>query len=180
MSAWPYPPPVDDGAAGHLVPGTALPDIALASTDEEEITLANMTGLLVVFVYPWSGRPGFVNPPHWDDIPGAHGSTPEAEGFRDLYPKFSAQKAQVFGLSCQDSGHQREFALRAKLPFALLSDADFAVADALQLPRFETGGVTYLKRLTLVARAGRITKVFYPVHPPDLHAAEVLAWLRTR
>ncbi len=34
------------------------------------------------------------------------------------------------------------------------------------------------KRLTIVAEEGRITKVFYPVFPPDRNAAEVLAWLR--
>jgi peroxiredoxin (alkyl hydroperoxide reductase subunit C) len=29
-----------------------------------------------------------------------------------------------------------------------------------------------------VLKAGRIAHVFYPVFPPDRHAAEVLAWLR--
>jgi peroxiredoxin len=29
-----------------------------------------------------------------------------------------------------------------------------------------------------VLRDGRIEHVFYPVFPPDTHAAEVLAWLR--
>ena len=40
--------------------------------------------------------------------------------------------------------------------------------------------MTLYKRLTLVAEAGRIVKVFYPVFPPDRDAAEVLAWLRGR
>jgi peroxiredoxin len=35
-----------------------------------------------------------------------------------------------------------------------------------------------LKRLTLVARNGRIEYVFYPVFPPDTHAEEVIAWLK--
>jgi peroxiredoxin (alkyl hydroperoxide reductase subunit C) len=30
----------------------------------------------------------------------------------------------------------------------------------------------------LVLNPGRISRVFYPVFPPDRHAAEVLAWLR--
>ena len=34
------------------------------------------------------------------------------------------------------------------------------------------------KRLTLVARDGRIEKVFYPVFPSDRNAGDVLAWLR--
>ena len=33
------------------------------------------------------------------------------------------------------------------------------------------------RRVTFVAREGRIAKVFYPVFPPDSHAAEVLSWL---
>ena len=40
--------------------------------------------------------------------------------------------------------------------------------------------MTLYKRLTLVAEAGQITKVFYPVFPPDRDAGEVLAWLRRR
>jgi peroxiredoxin len=31
----------------------------------------------------------------------------------------------------------------------------------------------------LVAEAGRIVKVFYPVFPPDRNAEEVLAWLKS-
>jgi peroxiredoxin len=30
--------------------------------------------------------------------------------------------------------------------------------------------------LTIIARHGRIEKVFYPVVPPDTHADEVIAW----
>jgi hypothetical protein len=32
----------------------------------------------------------------------------------------------------------------------------------------------------MVAEAGSIAKVFYPVFPPDRDAAEVLAWLASR
>jgi hypothetical protein len=37
--------------------------------------------------------------------------------------------------------------------------------------------VTYLKRLTLALRDGRIEQVFYPVPLPAAHAREVCAWL---
>jgi peroxiredoxin len=39
-------------------------------------------------------------------------------------------------------------------------------------------GTTLYRRLTFVARAGQIEKVFYPVFPPDRNAAEVEGWLR--
>ena len=82
--------PVDDGGAAHLVPGTRLPDIALPSTRGGEINLGTRPGAAIVYVYPWTGRPGLADPPGWDDIAGAHGSTPETAGFRDHYATFPA------------------------------------------------------------------------------------------
>ena len=38
--------------------------------------------------------------------------------------------------------------------------------------------MTLLKRMALVIDDGVITKVFYPVFPPDKNAEEVIAWLR--
>jgi len=175
--SWPWPPPVDDGAARHLVPGLAMPDLALPSTSGSKVSLAQVPGRAVVFCYPWTGRPGVPNPPNWDEIPGAHGSTPEAEGFRDLYLGFEEMPTAVFGLSMQKTDEQREFAAHLRLPFDLLSDAAGQFRDALRLPVFETGGQTYLKRLTLVLRDGRVEHVFYPVHPPNAHAREVLAFV---
>ena len=59
-----------------------------------------------------------------------------------------------------------------------MSDAGFAFADALGLPRFDTGGVSYLKRLTMIVRNGVIYRVIYPVHPPGSHARELLRSLK--
>ena len=177
MIAWPYPAPKDDGGARHLREGTALPNIALPSTSGTPVSLAHVQGLAVVFVYTWTGQPGLSNPPGWDDIPGAHGSTPEAEGFRNLYTAYTSSDIEIFGLSVQPSDWQRELVQRLKLPFQLLSDAGGELQQALRLPTFQTGGVTYLNRLTLVIESGHIRRVFYPVHPPDTHAREVLAWL---
>ena len=67
---------------------------------------------------------------------------------------------------------------RLHLPFPVLSDDRLELTHALALPTFETGGMTLLKRLTLVIEAGQVRHVFYPVFPPDSHAAEVLSWLR--
>ena len=174
MTAWPYPCPVDDGGAAHLVAHTPVPDLRLPSTLGGPVSLARVPGRLLVFVYPWTGRAGVTNPPGWDDIPGAHGSTPEAEGFRDHYAELKGLGLEVFG---QDPAWQAEFAERLRLPFALLSDRDLVFGGALRLPVFEAGGVRYLKRLTLVIAGGRIERVVYPVHPPDRHAAEMLRLL---
>jgi peroxiredoxin len=167
----------DDGAARHLKRGKRMPDIALPTTGGRSVSFASLPGRVVVYCYPWTGRPGLPNPPGWDDIPGAHGSTPETEGFRDLYPGFRQVGAEVFGLSSQSSAYQREMAERLHLPFALLSDAAFELQRALSLPTFTAGGVTYLKRLTIAINGGVIERIYYPVHPPAAHAREVCAWL---
>ncbi len=169
--------PVDDGGAAHLVPGTPMPDLALPSTLGGEVSLGTRAGVAVLYVYPWTGRRGLPDPPGWDDIAGAHGSTPQTAGFRDHHAAFQAQGVEVFGVSTQNTEHQRELSSRLGVPFALLSDAQFRLQRALRLPTFAAGGTPYLRRLTLLVRDGRIGHVFYPVHPPETHAAEVLARL---
>lgn len=166
---------LDTGSAAHLIPGLALPEVALSSTGGGTINLALLAGNAIIFVYPWSGRPGVPNPPRWDDIPGAHGSTPEAEGFRDTWKAFQSAGYEVFGLSTQSRDWQREFAQRLRLPFELIADDAFAFADDLELPRFETAGTEYLRRLTLIVRDGRIVDVITPITDPAGHAAAVLA-----
>jgi len=175
---WPWPSPVDDGTAKHLIAGTRLPDVALPATRGASVNLVRYQERAVVFVYPMTGSPGIANPPDWDVIPGAHGSTPEAEGFRDAYTEFELLGYEIFGLSGQSPESQQAFATRAGIPYLLLSDQTFAFADALNLPRFETGGATYLKRLTMIIRNGVIYRVVYPVQTPPSHARELLAALR--
>ncbi len=177
MIPWPWPAPFEDGGAVHLRPGLALPDVALPTTAGRTVSFARLSGRAVIFAYPWTGRPGVEDPPGWDEIPGAHGSTAEARGYRNLHSSFLSLDTAVFGLSTQTSDWQRELAQRLDLPFELVSDASFKLARQLRLPSFDAGGVGYLKRLTLVVVDGRIDWVFYPVHPPDAHARDVLAWL---
>lgn len=179
-AAWPWPAPEHDAAARHLTPGLALPDITLPAIDGMSISPAALEGPWVVVIYPWTGRPGLPNPPNWDDIPGAHGSTPEIEGFRDAYVSLRALGFNVLGVSGQTTEDQQEFADRLDVRFPLASDAEGRLREALNLPTFETGDVTYLKRLTLVTRDGKIERVVYPVHPPHTHAGDLLATLRDR
>jgi peroxiredoxin len=169
--------PADDGGARHLKRGQRMPDVLLPTTGGADINFARRAGMAIVYCYPWTGRPGLPNPPAWDDIPGAHGSTPQAEGFRDLYAGFRQVDAAVFGLSTQTTEYQHELVQRLGLPFEMVSDAGFVLQRALELPTFETGGVVYLRRLTLAVRDGRIERVYYPVASPAAHPREVCAWL---
>jgi peroxiredoxin len=164
----------------HLEPGLVLPRVSLPATTGGEICIADAPGVSVLIVYPWTGRPGIPNPPNWDDIEGAHGSTPELEGFRDLAGEVAALHVGLFGLSRQSTDWQREMAARLRLPFPLLSDADGRFASALSLPSFATGGAIYLKRLTLIVSSGMIETMFSPVPDPASHAGEVLRWFREK
>jgi peroxiredoxin len=164
----------DDGGADHVQPGTRLPPVALPATNGSDVDLARSPGRCLLIVYPWTGRPGHPNPPDWDAIPGAHGSTPELEGFRDTAAKFAELGVRLFGLSRQTTEYQRELVARLALPFPILSDVDGAFAAALRLPNFATGGETISTRLTLLIDHGCIEKVFYPVPNPAGHAAELL------
>ena len=111
-------------------------------------------------------------------IPGARGCTPQTCGFRDHHEELANLNAEIFGLSTQTTEYQQEMANRLHLPFAILSDAEFKLCNALRLPTFEVEGVRLLKRLTLIVQAGRMEHVFYPVFPPNESANEVIRWFR--
>jgi peroxiredoxin len=171
------PRPVDDGAASHLT-GMLLPSVPLPATDGATVDLSSLRGRVVVYAYPRTGIPGVENPPGWDLIPGARGCSPQSCAFRDHFAELRALGVvHLFGLSSQDSAYQREAAERLHLPFAILSDERFALADALRLPTFHRSGMRLLKRLALVINNGKIEHIFYPVFPPDQNASEVAAWL---
>jgi peroxiredoxin len=174
------PVPVDDGAADRL-PGSIVPAVKLPSTLGGELDLAEAgRNRLVVYVYPRTGTPGQPLLEGWDDIPGARGCTPQSCAFRDAQTEFARRGAALIGISTQTPAEQREFAEREHIPYPLLSDRALKLSEAMGLPTFETSGLQLYKRLTFVAEAGEIVKVFYPVFPPDRNATEVIAWLDAR
>jgi peroxiredoxin len=172
------PAPEDDGAADHL-PGTRMPHIVLPTTAGGEVALDELVpGRTVLYIYPMTGQPGVDLPDGWNEIPGARGCTPEACGFRDHYAELCAAGATgVYGLSSQSTAYHAELAERLGLPFEVLSDAGHELAQALDLPTFTAGGQRLYKRLTLIVSRRRIEHLFYPIFPPDEHAAQVLDWL---
>jgi peroxiredoxin len=173
------PAPQDDGAADHL-PRMRIPALTLESS-MGLVDLAELASQrVVVYLYPKTGTPGEPLVAGWDEFPGARGCTPESCGFRDHVAELAALGARVAGLSGQTLVQQVAFAERNRMPFPVIADPDLRLREALDLPTFALHGVTYLRRLTLVAEHGAIVKAFYPVFPPDGHAAEVLAWLERR
>lgn len=170
------PVPVDDGETNHLL-RLQLPSIPLMSTAGILVDLASISGMIVVYCYPLTGRPDRDLPKGWNDIVGARGCTPQACAFRDYYRELQALGAGCFGLSAQSTEYQQEAVRRLHLPFELLSDSQLMFAKALQLPTFEVESVILIKRLTLIVGNGCIEKVFYPVFPPDRNAEQVIDWL---
>jgi peroxiredoxin len=173
------PVPKDDGACAHLT-GRHFPDLPLPSTSGARINLRQKPGLVVLYAYPMTGRPGVPLPARWDEIPGARGCTPESCGFRDHHAEIRRFGAEVFGLSTQSTDYQREVRERLHLPFDLLSDETFAFSEALALPTFEIASMRLLRRVTFIGFSGVIERVFYPIFPPDRHAADVVSFLKAR
>ncbi|WP_069166152.1 redoxin family protein [Nocardia altamirensis] len=172
------PIPQDDGAADHL-PGMTIPALTFTTSDGVEIRLdAVCDGRWVLFIYPLTGEPGTDIPKGWNEIPGARGCSQEACGFRDNFADLHANGVQhVVALSSDDAEYQRALADRLHLPYPMVSDIELALAQALKLPTFEAGNATLYKRVTMVLRGNTIEHVFYPIFPPDTHAAEVVRWL---
>ncbi|TME25117.1 MAG: peroxiredoxin [Chloroflexi bacterium] len=155
-----------------------MPSLHVSSTAGGSILLSSLGNpLTVLYLYPMTARPGTPLPDDWDLIPGARGCTPEACSFRDRYADLQTVGADVYGLSSQSTEYQREAVDRLRLPFPLLSDEALALAEALSLPTFTSGGMRLFKRLTMLIGAGRVERVFYPVPSPADHADEVLAAL---
>jgi peroxiredoxin len=190
-SAFPLPPdlpvPKDDGASDHLL-GARIPSgIQLISTrgnvvDAKEASKSSSPeGWVVFFFYPMTGKPGVPLPNGWDSIPGARGCTPESCSYRDLYAEFQKLKCDVYGISTQSPDDQKEFAQRSNIPYEILSDSKLELTSALRLPTFRVPevGAPLIKRLTLVFREGQVTKVYYPVFPPDKNADQVLSYIRS-
>ena len=174
------PAPPDDGAAKHLT-GMRVPNVSLMATNGSTVNVGRLPGRAVLYAYPRTGTPGEISPvDDWDMIPGARGCTPQSCAFRDHFAELTAAGARhVYGLSTQSPAYQAEMAQRLHLPFAVLSDADLALTNAMKLPTMQVADMLLLKRLAAVIDDGVVVQVFYPVFPPDRNAGDVLAWLRS-
>ena len=170
------PIPVDDGACNHLG-ALQVPSVSLISTAGHAVDLASLPGRTALYCYPRTGRPGQPLPSGWNEIPGARGCTPQSCGFRDHFTELQALGVRLYGLSTQDPNYQKEVVQRLHLPFELLSDSDMVFARSLRLPTFEVESMILIKRLTLIIDDRQISKVFYPIFPPNKNVDEVLEWL---
>jgi peroxiredoxin len=127
-----------DVACKHLT-GACLPSQSLPATTGDDIDLSKQPGMLVVYIYPRTGRPDQEPPIGWNEIPGARSCTPQSCAFRDHYAEIRSLGAAVYGLSTEDTDYQRDAVERLHLPFLLLSadeltDRICAVVDCTHEP----------------------------------------------
>ena len=152
-----------------------IPDLKLNSTDDTTVSLSNLKGITVIYVYPMTGVPGKELPEGWDEIPGARGCTPQSCSFRDNFSKLKKLGVNnIFGLSTQSTEYQKELATRLHLPYPILSDEKLEFSKKLKLPMFKVLKMNLLKRITLILKDNKIIKYFYPIFPPTKNIEDVI------
>ena len=152
-----------------------IPDLKLNSTDDTTVSLSNLKGITVIYVYPMTGVPGKELPEGWDEIPGARGCTPQSCSFRDNFSKLKKLGVNnIFGLSTQSTEYQKELATRLHLPYTILSDEKLEFSKKLKLPMFKVLKMNLLKRITLILKDNKIIKYFYPIFPPTKNIEDVI------
>lgn len=110
-----------------------------------------------------------------DDTPGC---TKEACAIRDAWADFESAGLIVVGVSGDDERSHVRFQEKFELPFPLIADTDFALANAYGVygeKKFMGRVYDGIHRMSfLIDAEGTIQKAYHKVKP-DAHAGEVLA-----
>ena len=149
------------GIASAATPavGEPAPAFKLQDQDGKWHTLADYKGKWVaIYFYPK------------DDTPGC---TTQACSFRDNIFAFNKEGAVILGISVDDVESHKKFAEKHGLPFALLADADKAVAKQYGVLK-NYGVAEFARRDTfIIDPEGRVAKHYESVKP-DGHSQVVL------
>lgn len=142
--------------------GDVAPDFTLPDQTGTAVRLKDLLGrkTVVLYFYPKDQTPG---------------CTIEARAFRDSYEQFSAQSAQVVGVSADSVRSHRRFAERHGLQFLLLSDRDGAVRRLYGVEKtlgLVPGRVTYV-----IDRDGIVRHVYSSQLRATRHPREALTVL---
>ncbi|MGW3090226.1 winged helix-turn-helix transcriptional regulator [Streptomyces sp. NPDC001108] len=169
-----------EAARVHALVGTRLPELRLPDHEGAPRDPVAGTASTVLYFFPGAYARKDAYPPGWAAIPGARGCTLESCTYRDQLAEFTAAGATVHGVSTQRPDEQRDFSRAEGLRFPLLSDAGLELTAALRLPTFRAGGVSRLKRLTLVVDRDRtVREALYPVTDIEESVRAALAAARS-
>src|SRR5260370_7811275 len=130
--------------------GDIAPDFTLPDQSGNVVRLRDLLGhkTVVLYFYPKDETPGCVL---------------EARAFRDSYEEFTAQGAEVVGVSSDSVKSHRRFIERHALPFRLLSDRDNTVRALYGVER--TLGLLPGRVAYVIDRTG-VVRPAYPSPPP--------------
>ncbi len=148
--------------------GDHAPDFELPDQDGRAVKLSDFRGQpVVVYFYPKADTPG---------------CTTQACGVRDHRADYAAAGATVLGISPDTVAKVKRFHDKHDLGFALLADADHAVAESYGVwVEKSMYGKTYLgnERTTFIVDPdGRVAHVLRKVKPAE-HDEQVLKALET-
>ncbi|KAK6460150.1 thioredoxin-like protein [Scheffersomyces coipomensis] len=128
-----------------------IPDITLFDEDNNEVNLveaANKAKYIVIFAYPKASTPG---------------CTRQACGFQRNYEFLKSNNVTVFGLSADLPKSQKNFVVKQKLEYSLLSDPSKELIGILGAKKYPTGikrshwifvdGVLKVKRIQISPEA---------------------------
>ena len=146
-------------AQQHIKVGAIAPDFTLIDQNNKPQTLSKMRGKWVVmYFYPK------------DETPSC---TTEACNFRDNILSLRVKKAEVWGISVDNSKSHADFSENHKLPFTLLSDPKGRVAkqygSLLNMVVFKIAK----RHSFIIDPQGKIAKIYRNVNPKS-HVAEIL------
>lgn len=140
--------------------GDKIPVFSLSDQDGKMFDISTFLGKkkMVIFFYP---RDGSLN------------CTREACFFRDLSEVFEEADAVIIGISGQSVESHKEFALKNRLNYTLLSDSEGIVREMFGVPTRFFGLIP--GRVTYVAdREGKVVYIFDSQTETQRHADEAL------
>ena len=146
--------------------GDKAPDFTLKNENDRAISLKDFTGKkIVLYFYPK------------DDTPGC---TAEACSFRDSIKTFEKKNSVIIGISKDSIKSHKNFSVKYKLPFTLLSDDTLEVLKKYEVWKEKSMyGRKYLgiERTTfIIDEKGRIKKIFNKVKV-NRHIEEIIDFL---
>ncbi|OAM52288.1 peroxiredoxin [Methylovorus sp. MM2] len=145
-----------------------IPEFELPSTSGKTFKLSDYHGkILILYFYPKDSTPG---------------CTTQGMQFRDAYPEFQANNAEIFGISRDSIKSHENFKAKFTFPFELLSDADETACNlfgVIKMKNMYGKQVRGIERSTFIIDAKGVLVREWRGVKVDGHAQEVLEFIKS-